>query len=170
MVKLINKKAHMRHLSSTRIVPVKEANYYKHEQGMSDSNTLEYTTFVSDIFKRLIGTESRMLLKLSRTDFLSINEKPVREVSIDELRRCDILVKTNINRNICIECQLSSISYNELEDRTLHYLNNNYEVLWIRKHKENKQRCYNILMKYLKSLNCTVDRYKYFDYELYLMR
>ncbi len=45
-------------------------------------------------------------------------------------------------RKIAIECQLSDLSSNELYDRTLNYITNGYDMIWVRKSGVNYQRIY----------------------------
>lgn len=173
--KLVSRKEHLRQISLYKIIPVRSTEYYM-RGGRTEVNTSEHKSFCKAIYYIVDGysTRSKEILFLSDIDYASkvkYEERIGYSDSSEKIRICDILVKTYVGRNICIECQLSNISHKDLRARSLHYLNHNYEVVWVIKCEENIQIVYlDILLEFKKKGYFTKEYInEYYGYGYYII-
>lgn len=86
----------------------------------------------------------------------------LKEVKIGN-HRCDVLIEYSNGLKVAVELQCSSISKDEIYDRTFNYLHNGYCVEWVVSHDYCKIfSCYGLetLLKYCAHLGYKVSKHK----------
>ncbi len=149
MIKISNVKAHKKLLKDGKL-HYWSAHTRQLHNGRTEANTEEHVLF-KELFEFVINHNMniRDTLMLSSDDFIDSIKQEVAlsgEFLTNDKRVTDILIITKNGRNICIECQISTLSSFELYERTFDYLSNGYEVIWVRKPGRNYQYIYYWLM------------------------